>query len=145
MYKGIGNNLYSIATRSLKTAKQRVLFAVSVFVILFAILIIRLAQIMVFDNSKVTDRAYTNYGAPLSVSRADIVDRNGIIIATSLPTVSLYACPHEMINLEEAAEKIVKIIDTVEPDEELAAEYDKRYSVFKEIYPQCKALFQKMA
>ena len=114
MYKGIGNNLYSIATRSLKTAKQRILFAVSVFVILFAILIIRLAQIMVFDNSKGTDRAYTNYGAPLSVSRADIVDRNGIIIATSLPTVSLYACPHEMINLEEAAEKIALVFKDID-------------------------------
>jgi cell division protein FtsI (penicillin-binding protein 3) len=43
---------------------------------------------------------------PPVISRADILDRNGAIIATSLPTVSLYACPHEIINAEEAAEKI---------------------------------------
>ena len=48
-------------------------------------------------------------------------------------------------DVEEADGKIVKRMDTVLPDEGLAAEYDKRYSVFKEIYPQCKALFQKMA
>lgn len=116
MYRRIGNNIYSIATRSLKEAKKRILFAISVFVILFSILIIRLAQIMIFDTSRGKDRSYTNYGTPLSVARADIVDRNGIIIATSLPTVSLYACPHEMINLEEAAEKISLVFKDIDKE-----------------------------
>ena len=111
MYKGIGNNLYSLATRSTKIAKQRTLLAVSVFVILFAVLIVRLAQLMVCSSK---DGVCTNYAvAPQVISRADIVDRNGIIIATSLPTVSLYACPHEMINVKEAAQKIALVFPEI--------------------------------
>jgi len=47
----------------------------------------------------------------------------------------------EYASVEEAAAKIVKIIDTVEPDAELVAKYEERYQQFKEIYPACKPLF----
>ena len=48
----------------------------------------------------------------------------------------------EYANVEEAAAKIVKVVDTVEPDPELVAKYDERYAQFKEIYPACKPLFE---
>ncbi|MBP3604829.1 MAG: xylulokinase [Lachnospiraceae bacterium] len=47
----------------------------------------------------------------------------------------------EYASVEEAAAKIVKVIDTVEPDAELVAKYEERYQQFKEIYPACKPLF----
>ena len=48
----------------------------------------------------------------------------------------------EYASVKEAADKLVKIIDTVEPDPELAAKYEARYAQFKEIYPTCKPLFE---
>ena len=48
----------------------------------------------------------------------------------------------EFASVEDAAEKLVKVIDTVEPDPELVAKYDARYQQFKEIYPTCKPLFE---
>lgn len=48
----------------------------------------------------------------------------------------------EYQSVEEAAEKIVKIVSTVEPEPELAAKYEARYQQFKQIYPACKPLFQ---
>ena len=48
----------------------------------------------------------------------------------------------EYATVEEAAAKLVKVIDTVDPDPELAAKYDERYQQFKEIYPACKPLFE---
>lgn len=48
----------------------------------------------------------------------------------------------EYRNVEEIAAKIVKIVDTVEPDPVLVEKYEKRYSQFKEIYPVCKPLFE---
>ena len=48
----------------------------------------------------------------------------------------------EYENVEAAAEKIVKIIDTVEPEPELVEKYEARYQQFKEIYPVCKPLFE---
>ncbi|MCC8104741.1 MAG: xylulokinase, partial [Clostridiales bacterium] len=47
----------------------------------------------------------------------------------------------EYASVEEAAAKIVRVIDTIEPDAELAAKYDARYQQFKQIYPTCKPLF----
>ena len=47
----------------------------------------------------------------------------------------------EYKNVEEAAAKIVKIVDTVEPEEELVKKYDERYQQFRQIYPACKPLF----
>jgi cell division protein FtsI (penicillin-binding protein 3) len=73
----------------------------------------RLAQIMVLDSG---DRESVEYSRsiPTPISRADITDRNGVIIATSLPTVSLYACPQEMMNIPEAAEKICNIFEKID-------------------------------
>ena len=48
----------------------------------------------------------------------------------------------EYASVEEIAAKVVKIIDTVEPDPELVAKYEARYQQFKEIYPACKPLFE---
>ncbi len=47
----------------------------------------------------------------------------------------------EYASVEDAAAKLVKIIDTVEPDPELVAKYEERYAQFREIYPACKPLF----
>jgi len=50
----------------------------------------------------------------------------------------------EYESVEAAAAKLVKIVDTVEPDAELVAKYEERYQQFKEIYPACKELFKKI-
>lgn len=47
----------------------------------------------------------------------------------------------EYKNVEEAAAKIVRIVDTVEPEEELVKKYDEHYQQFRQIYPACKPLF----
>ena len=47
----------------------------------------------------------------------------------------------EYESVEEIAAKVVKVVETVEPDAELAAKYEERYREFKEIYPACKPLF----
>ena len=47
-------------------------------------------------------------------------------------------------SVEDAANKIVKVVDTVEPDPELAARYERQYQKFKQIYPACKELFKEI-
>ena len=41
----------------------------------------------------------------------------------------------EYASVEEIATKLVKVVDTIEPDEALAAKYEDRYQQFKQIYP----------
>ena len=45
-------------------------------------------------------------------------------------------------NVEEAAAQIVEIVDTIKPEAELVAKYEKQYKKFKQIYPACKDLFE---
>lgn len=47
----------------------------------------------------------------------------------------------EYASVEEAAEKLVKVIGVTEPDADLTAKYEAKYQQFKEIYPTVKVLF----
>ncbi|MCQ2521553.1 MAG: xylulokinase [Lachnospiraceae bacterium] len=44
-------------------------------------------------------------------------------------------------DVEEAAAKIVEVVETIEPTPALVEKYEKRYQTFKAIYPQCKPIY----
>ena len=48
----------------------------------------------------------------------------------------------EYKSVEEIAAKLVHVVDTVEPEPEIAARYEERYAQFKEIYPALKPVFE---
>ncbi|POP31524.1 xylulokinase [Lactonifactor longoviformis] len=50
----------------------------------------------------------------------------------------------EYASVEEAAGAIVKVVDTVEPEPELAGRYEERYRKFAKIYPAVKNLFSEI-
>lgn len=50
----------------------------------------------------------------------------------------------EYASVEEAAQKIVRVVATVEPEKELAEKYEARYQKFKQIYPMVRELFPKI-
>lgn len=50
----------------------------------------------------------------------------------------------EYASVEEAAEKIVKVKEIVEPRPELVEKYERRYQVFREIYPALKTVYAGM-
>ncbi len=50
----------------------------------------------------------------------------------------------EYPDVETIAAKMVKVVDTVEPDPELVAKYEERYQKFRKIYPTVKGLFKEM-
>ncbi len=48
----------------------------------------------------------------------------------------------EYASVEDAASAIVKVTDTEKPDPALVSEYEKRYRVFKSLYPALKPVFE---
>ncbi len=56
-------------------------------------------------------------GDPIHAQRADIVDRNGVVLATNIVTASLYAQPREMVDPRAAAASLARIF----PDLDAAA------------------------
>lgn len=47
----------------------------------------------------------------------------------------------EFASVHDATEKLVKVIDTVEPDKDLTEKYEAKYQQFKKLYPTVKCLF----
>jgi len=50
----------------------------------------------------------------------------------------------EYKTVEEAAEKLVKVVETIEPDPVISAKYQKQYEKFRIIYPALKAVFAEI-
>ena len=50
----------------------------------------------------------------------------------------------EYPDVKTAADSIVKVTETIEPDGELTEKYEKQYSKFRQMYPALKAVFQNL-
>lgn len=92
--------------RSRVRAEGRLLVLGAFFFCLFAVVGARMGLLAV--SEPVEPRAHAP-GAVISASRADIVDRNGSILATNFDTHALYAQPRHMVDPQSAAEKLVAI------------------------------------
>lgn len=51
----------------------------------------------------------------------------------------------EFSSVEEAAAKLIQVTETTEPEEEIVNLYEKKYHVFREIYPALKPVYKRMA
>jgi len=102
---------------AIEVGRDRLLFAATVMAVAFAVLALRLIEIGVFERAgeprlSAIDRA-RNAGA--AVVRADIVDRNGVLLATSLPTHSLYADPRRVLDAARVAQRLGAILPELDP------------------------------
>lgn len=101
----------------LSICKNRVAFATFMFILVYGIICARLFTVCISANLghvKIAEendqiRAY----AANPIKRADIVDRNGTIVATSLPTVNLFANPKKILNVQKAAVELSKILPDI--------------------------------
>ena len=97
--------------QAIETGRTRLLVAGAIFALAFSTISVRLADITVLQQGhepRVAQAAKITNNT--STMRADIVDRNGELLATSLQTASLYANPKHVINAGEAAGKLVSVL-----------------------------------
>lgn len=92
--------------RARRRAEGRLLVLAGVFFVAFSIVGGRMAVLAGTEPSEPTTSVA---GAQIFAQRADIVDREGRILATNFDTHSLYAQPQQMIDPEHAADKLVEI------------------------------------
>ena len=48
----------------------------------------------------------------------------------------------EYASVKEAADKIVEVVETIEPEREIVEKYNKQYSKFVQMYPTVKDLYE---
>lgn len=52
---------------------------------------------------------------------------------------------NEYEDVESAVRQLVKVVETIEPEQELVEKYEERYQKFKQIYPALKPVFQVLS
>jgi len=101
----------STKKQAIETARNRLLIGGALMAAAFLVVGARLFDIVVLnENEDLRRAAARDIVRPDIMARADIVDRNGILLATSLPTASLFANPHKVSDPASAATRIVEVL-----------------------------------
>ena len=101
--------------RAFEVSHSRVLLGASLFAVVFLVIAARLVAVTLLP-----DGADAAMAAPVKIKttdRADIVDRNGVVLATSLTTASLYANPSQI----QDPDGIAAQLNAVLPDLNIAS------------------------
>jgi cell division protein FtsI (penicillin-binding protein 3) len=95
-----------INKKEIADCKQRLVIVIFLFFMGFSVISLRLFSVAlvkhepIFISSSRDNKGY---------NRAEVVDRNGVLLATNLDTASLYANPRVMIDVDEAVAKILSV------------------------------------
>ena len=94
--------------RALEAGRSRLLVGAALFALAFVAIAGRLVDVTLLEDGLEPRMAGEQRAIAAPVSeRADIVDRNGVVLATSLSTASLFANPHQIKDVDEAARELV--------------------------------------
>jgi cell division protein FtsI (penicillin-binding protein 3) len=96
----------------IETGRSRLIAIGAGFALLFAIMAGRLIELTLLREGE--EPRLTASDARTPAERADIVDRNGILLATSLKTASLYANPKRVLDADAAARDLAKALPGLE-------------------------------
>ena len=103
---------------AVEKGQSRLVFLAAMFSLIFLVIAGRLVDITVMSEPEEPHSAQAT-PRKADTERADIVDRNGVLLATSLPTPSLYANPKLVPDPAEAARRLAPIVAV--PEGELRA------------------------
>ncbi len=100
--------------RQTDRAKNRILMCAVVFVFVFASLGVRLAYI---SFGQIKAEAPHAAAPSIEAPRAEIIDRNGALLATDLPMISLEVAGREIWDARETAQKLLTVLPDIDAGE----------------------------
>src|SRR5215472_6608714 len=102
------------ARKAIDACRTRLLFTSILFACVFAVVALRVVEIVLLENGTAQSHMPRfRIAAPPAPARADIVDRNGRLLATTLDSPSLYANPKQILDPAEATRKLVSAFPTM--------------------------------
>ena len=102
-----------VQKETLETGRNRLVFTAMVFALAFVVIALRLGELTLLQSEEVSRLSRSPSPSRLETGRADILDRNGIVLATTLPTVSLYANPRHVADPADAAQRLADILPKI--------------------------------
>ncbi|HWY16625.1 MAG TPA: penicillin-binding protein 2 [Rhizomicrobium sp.] len=123
--------------------QRRIVVAAGICVMAFALIAVRLVDVGLMKGS------VTGASAPISEqsqsARADILDRNGVVLARDLPVGDLYARPHAFADRREAARQLAAVAGVA--SDRLARAFDSRHNyvlVARQLVPDVQAKIRQL-
>ncbi|MEM8554511.1 MAG: penicillin-binding protein 2 [Pseudomonadota bacterium] len=96
-----------------KRAQGRLFILGLFFVVLYGAVAAKMAQLAM---SEPAEPRMAMFESSITSARANIVDRNGRILATNIETQALYAHPHEMVDIPGSAAALAAIFPDLDED-----------------------------
>lgn len=113
-------HIVSAKGEALEIGRTRIKIVRSICLVLMALVVIRLFDLSVIQKPHEPDRDYSMSANDKIIERADIVDRNGVLLATTLQVASLYADPTLIENKAFIAKELQDILKINDVGEKLA-------------------------
>jgi len=108
------------AQLTLEVGRTRLLVTAGLFAVAFAVIALRLVDVTLVKPTGETRLARNHVAGRTEASRADIVDRNGILLATTLASPSLFANPKQILDARAATKQLVGVLPDLSEAEVLA-------------------------
>lgn len=105
--------------QAVELSRDRLVLGGALFAIAFGVIALRLVDIAMLRGAA-ADETVASTAVERGLPRAEILDRNGVMLAGNLPTASLYANPRQVLDPEEAARRLVSLIPELDEREVLA-------------------------
>lgn len=124
--KPIDLQVEGVRQGAIEVARNRMIFVMALFALGFVSLSVKLVSVGVFQSNKEIGYRTASANNALLMARADIVDRNGVVLATNLKTPSLGVNPHKIDNPELLSYRIKEVLPSLKREEILATLTSKR-------------------
>ena len=121
--------LATAVEHALELARARLVFVAIMFSIVYLVIGLRIVNLTLFSDPPDLLTAAAPSDTP-TTSRADLIDRNGTVLATSLPTISLCANAHKMIDPDDAAKKLISVLPDLDSARLIADLHGSKHCVF---------------
>ncbi|MGN6670225.1 MAG: peptidoglycan D,D-transpeptidase FtsI family protein [Candidatus Nucleicultricaceae bacterium] len=95
---------------ALDTAKTRLLISGALYLFCVVMVLFRLCDLMLFREGSEPTFAENDIAKGIQTGRADVLDRNGVILATTIKTTSVYANAKQVLNVNETCKKLATVM-----------------------------------
>lgn len=122
----------------------RIRYVFLVVICLFIIIIFKVFYIQVFQYNKLKNLADSLWSRelPIGADRGIITDRNGIVLASNVTTISLVLVPRQIIDKEKVAKNLANILNVSK--EEMMKHVSKKTSI-ERVHPEGRQLSYETA
>ena len=115
----------------------RYVFLVVAIVLIIAIAKVFYIQVFAYDKLSTLAESLWSRELPISADRGEIVDRNGVVLATNITTTSLVVIPNQIVDKEDAAKKLSDILGS---DYDDMLEHLSKKTSIERVHPEGRQL-----